>query len=375
MKRYNGISIIIPTQKSHLKYLKKLLITIKEAQNTLKNAGYSSEVIVVDSSANEYTNKLCNGLGIRYFIGDRMLTKTRNIGIRKSAYDIIFFIDSDCYVDRNFLIEHIKIYEEKNNEKLGGVLGLTVFEGKSTLGYKIMKNSSFALPFRFATLMEYAPWGTCTNISFKKKILETIGGFDENWPLKHGGEDVDLGWRVNDAGYYIATNPKAVVYHTTETWSSFIKNIRRVWNWGRADYYLFKKFPNKRCLDIIKYPVLWLFITLYQIICFLLFKKFILLGLILLFIFMNMLMHGFLAKKQKNTSLVNEVLAEFFFNIFELGFILEGIKNLDLSPFYQKILHTPNQLVHGWPMTAIKVWTLFITLAAMLMAFVIGCLL
>ena len=357
MEKISGISIVIPTHSGHKKFLKNLLISLHTAGNNLTKRGYKYEIILVDTSYDKQIRDICKDMNVTYLKGKKSLTKTRNIGIQKSKYAIVLFVDSDCMVDSKLFVEHIKIYEKQNEKKLGGVLGLTIFDGEKKFAFKIMERTSFVLPFKFAEITEHAPWGTCTNISFKKRVLEEIRGFSENWPLKHGGEDVDLGWRVNDAGYYILTNSKAIVHHTTETWSSFIKNMARVWNWGRADYYLFKKYPSRRCLDIVKYPLLWIFILLFAGILASMFNRIILLGIFPTLVLINLFIHGLLISKiDKNYRIIGIALSEFLYSIFELGFIVEGLRNLDPKPLYRKILHSPNQLIYGWTATAIKAW-------------------
>lgn len=50
------------------------------------------------------------------------------------------------------------------------------------------------------------------NVSFKKSVLEEIGMFEENFPFKLGGDDLDMTYRVTKAGYMIGSAPNAVTY-------------------------------------------------------------------------------------------------------------------------------------------------------------------
>ena len=45
----------------------------------------------------------------------------------------------------------------------------------------------------------------------RRKVFEEIGGFDSRYFLL--GEDIDLSWRAQLAGYRVIVNPLAVIYH------------------------------------------------------------------------------------------------------------------------------------------------------------------
>ena len=89
------------------------------------------------------------------------------------------------------------------------------------------------------------PWGTTANFSVRKDVFEEIDGFDEGFPNKPGGEDVDFGLRIGKHGYAIAAEPKALVFHDKATWTPVKAMYRRVWNYGRADTYVMDRHPDK----------------------------------------------------------------------------------------------------------------------------------
>ena len=49
MKKFNGVSIVIPTHGGHLKFLKNLLLSIKQAGNKPKNRSYGYKIIVINN--------------------------------------------------------------------------------------------------------------------------------------------------------------------------------------------------------------------------------------------------------------------------------------------------------------------------------------
>jgi len=353
------ISLVVPSHNDpqHLKDLLKSIAIAKEEFDD------EIQTIIVDYSDNEIeiiNKEMCLKYRAEYYKGHRKVTVSRNIGINQAKAEIILFVDSDCTISPQLFEEHLRVY--KTNPKIGGVLGLTIFNGKDNNAWKIMELTPFVTPFQFANMMEYAPWGTCTNISFRKDVLKKINGFNENLPLRLGGEDVDLGWRVNNIGYKIKCNPKAIVYHTKDTWSSSLRNIKKVFRWGRADFYLFKEHPQKRALDIPKYSFLFILNILVFISLSIVFKSIIFLVFPVIWLFLVILFDAYLKNtilKQKN--LAKQFIASLLLFCFEFGFLYESLKRGWIKPIFMKILHSPNQLMSSWERDiVVKCWSITI---------------
>lgn len=241
-----AFSIVIPTHnRSDL--LESLLRTLAVAQQRYSGA---TEVIVVDSSRGDEAlaiRSICQGHNVRLFQGANHVCHKRNIGIREAYHDHVLFTDSDCEVESDLLSQHALVYQSGGDE-IGGVLGLTTIFGDSAPVWRTLRlDSSFTAAFAIARWLQDAPWGTCTNLSFRRDVLLEVGGFDEDWPLVVYGEDVDLGLRINNAGFRIRCNPKAVVRHNYSSVRSVNQAFLRKLQNGQADYYLGHKHPD--CLS------------------------------------------------------------------------------------------------------------------------------
>jgi len=67
------------------------------------------------------------------------------------------------------------------------------------------------------------------NMSFSKKAIYAINGFDEDYILPAIGEDFDLTWRFQAAGYhYKSVRNLAVQYHLyhPENWVDTVENMK-----------------------------------------------------------------------------------------------------------------------------------------------------
>lgn len=228
-------SIVIPTwNRSHL--VDALLKSLFEERNRYDDG--RTEVIVVDSSTGEEKESIvssCKQYDARYIDGDDSVRKKRNKGIRESQYDYILFIDSDVVVEKGLLNEYVDAYKKNNFVRLGGVLGYTEFVGKKTFWWKILELTSLVNSFSFARDYPFHSWTIGNNVSFKKSVLEEIGMFEENFPFKLGGDDLDMTYRVTKAGYMIGSAPNAVTYHSRETWNNFKAIHNRAMRWGTME--------------------------------------------------------------------------------------------------------------------------------------------
>jgi len=72
-------------------------------------------------------------------------------------------------------------------------------------------------------------FGLCS--SYRRKVLEEIEGFDPYFKIS--GEDMDLSFRLQHAGYRLVYNPEAYVYHMrSDTYQSIVRMTYRHCFWG-----------------------------------------------------------------------------------------------------------------------------------------------
>lgn len=85
---------------------------------------------------------------------------------------------------------------------------------------------------------EYIPG---CNMAFRKVALKSIGGFDPQFHV--AGDDVDVCWRLQQAGWTLGFCPAAVVWHHRRN------SVRAYWKqqsgYGKAEAMLERKWPEK----------------------------------------------------------------------------------------------------------------------------------
>lgn len=161
------------------------------------------EVIVVDSASTDATRDIVRGYERRYefihlYISGGTRGAGRNFGIRKAKGEAVAFIDGDA-IANPFWLKALR--EGLRREDI--VAGRTI-----QIGYR---------PFEELERVELIVQATdvthpSTNLAYPKRILDSIGGFDE-WFMT--AEDIDLNIRAVHAGHAISFRADAIVYHRT----------------------------------------------------------------------------------------------------------------------------------------------------------------
>ena len=256
-----NVSIVIPT------YNRKpiLMKCLKALENQTLNTNIGNyEIIVVDDGSTDGTSlwiknnkdNLPHVVLFQQEHGGPALG--RNLGVIKSKYEIIIFIDSDLIVLDDFInchVEKLLASWRRNNKKCftyGSVINTSNF-----LNPQIEKNkltdTSFAY---FAT----------GNVAISKELIISAGLFDTSFSL-YGWEDLELGERLRKIGTKLIKCPNAVGFHWHPPFDCEQIEALIVQEKERAKMALlfYKKHPNLRVRFMIQLTPLH--ILLWQFLC------------------------------------------------------------------------------------------------------------
>ena len=202
-----NVSVVIPTY-NRKSILEKCLNALEK--QTLINFISNYEIVVVDDGSTDGTipwiknNSAILPHVVLYEQEHGGPALARNLGVMKSKYEIIIFIDSDLVVLEDFLVCHIKKLSstwKKHNKKCftyGSVINTSNFENPEKEIHKLT-DVSFAY---FAT----------GNVAISKELLLKVGLFDASFSL-YGWEDLELGERLKKIGTKLVKCPEAVGFH------------------------------------------------------------------------------------------------------------------------------------------------------------------
>jgi len=182
------------------------------------------EVIFVDDGSADETVAVVERYPVTLLRGHgRGAGAARNLGLKASRFDLIWFVDSDCVAEPDALD---KLLPYLNDPAVGGVGGSYANRvPHSILGCLIHEEiieRHLAMPERVNFLATF-------NVLYRKEVLEKIGGFDERY-LK--GQDADLAFRVIEAGYELRFTCASRVAHFHEMrWLRYLDVQRQQGFW------------------------------------------------------------------------------------------------------------------------------------------------
>jgi GT2 family glycosyltransferase len=85
-------------------------------------------------------------------------------------------------------------------------------------------------------------WLVTACLAVRRSALEAVGGFDEEFA--HGGEDVDLSMRLQQAGYRLAVDDAAVVAHDHR--AGLLQLVRTYYRHGTGQRQMLSRHPERR---------------------------------------------------------------------------------------------------------------------------------
>jgi GT2 family glycosyltransferase len=212
------------------------------------------ELIVVDSSTNDETERVVaqypEVISVRLHGQRNNMPQARNEGIAVSSGDIIAFIDDDSMIFPGWLNALVDAYRDETVGSAGGrivrkpepyrdqVMGTPTMVVKSP-GIVIAKDFDLA-----STAQVEVDHLIGCNMSFRRKALEQVGGFDPTYTLTNLREETDLCVRVKKAGWRIVFVPAMTVVHVSARSNRFFTELPSIqFSSGRnSSYFAIKHF-------------------------------------------------------------------------------------------------------------------------------------
>jgi len=196
---------------------------LKECLDSVFSQSYKDfEVILVDNGSTdgsvEFVKKNYPQVKIVQNKSDVGYARGCNVGVKAATSDIVVLLNNDTQVEKDWLANLIAPLERDSS--IGAVGSKLIFYDKRDY---INSVGTFVSVFGFSGSLgdwrpreEYskemelfAPCGGA--VAIRRKLYLEIGGLYEPFFLYE--DDVDLGWRIWNAGYRVVLAPDAIVYH------------------------------------------------------------------------------------------------------------------------------------------------------------------
>ncbi|MEO0272298.1 MAG: glycosyltransferase [candidate division WOR-3 bacterium] len=211
------LSVIIPTRNR----VQTLIHCLNCLENqTLNKSRY--EVIVIDDASTDGTIDFLKcyspSFDFKYFSFQKQLwpARARNVGIRAARGHFILFINDDTLLDKEALGIHLSTHKAINGDvSVLGRIDVPRHFIKNPFQYILAYSD---LVFDYISLKDgnfyaFDHYYTC-NVSSPVKALIAAGLFDEDYSGElWGGEDIDIGIRLQKVGVPLLYNSSCKGYH------------------------------------------------------------------------------------------------------------------------------------------------------------------
>jgi len=207
------VSVVVPVRDGES--------TIAACLDSILAADYPEdrrEILVVDNGSSDATAALIQARPVRYLHEPkRGVSNARNHGIAQSRGEILAFVDADCQVEPQWLVELVKPFADPEVGAVAGDLQhVTPSTPAERQAARLLGNWQ-----RFAFTSNPA-YPITANAAYRRDVLDRIGGFD---PHMTRAQDVELGLRFQElSGRRLAYAERATARHRNRTtWLGFFR--------------------------------------------------------------------------------------------------------------------------------------------------------
>lgn len=200
--------------------------------DSLEDINYKNyDIIVVDNASTDHTGELIR----KQFSQVHLIMNSENLGgtggfntgltyvLDKGGYKYTWLLDNDAVVEKDTLIELVKVMEE--DDKVG-ITGSMIMEPDREMIVELGAHVAWSIGTwkpnfrnnRLSTLNEIDTAevdyvAACSSL-VRNEVLYKIGIMDERYFIHW--DDIDLSLRAKEAGYKVMASPKSKAYHGIE---------------------------------------------------------------------------------------------------------------------------------------------------------------
>ena len=163
----------------------------KSIESIFQQTRQPDEVIVIDGNSRDDTLEIVKkypvklvtepGLGFGY---------ARNLGVKNASGDILFFLDSDCYAEPNWVENALPHFDD--DPEIVGVTGQTHLWNTDSPVARFLAYVGGRM--NMPSEKKFVKTAPTMNLALRREIIDKVGGFDETLIRC---EDTDLTYKVS----------------------------------------------------------------------------------------------------------------------------------------------------------------------------------
>ncbi len=230
LQRYPRVSVVVCAYNAER--------TMDQCLASLAVLNYPDyEVIVVNDGSRDRTREITEGYDYCRIINqsNKGLSAARNVGAEAATGEIVAYTDSDCVADPDWLTYLVAKMEASNLAASGGPNFPPPEDNLVPAAVAVAPGG----PTHVLISDEVAEHIAGCNMAFRREALLRLGGFDPIY--RAAGDDIDICWRFQDAGYTIGFSPAAMVWHfRRNTVAAYCAQQR---GYGKAEALVYSKHP------------------------------------------------------------------------------------------------------------------------------------
>jgi cellulose synthase/poly-beta-1,6-N-acetylglucosamine synthase-like glycosyltransferase len=200
------VSLVIPAKDSAA-----VLRPCLDAALPLLGKDGLDEILLVDDGSTDDTALVASAYPVRVLPGPaKGPGAARNVGWRAARNPLVWFIDSDCVAEPDALVRLLALLDDPRVAGAGGSYGN--MRPDSVLACLIHEE----IVERHRAMRQEVDYLATFNVVYRREALEKVGGFDEgnfNCAGAPGAEDIELAFRLHDAGYRLRFDIDSRVGH------------------------------------------------------------------------------------------------------------------------------------------------------------------